>query len=111
MLDVLVRGIARAGGIEVADEARIFEAPPPRRSILRRLSEAFERWNVRRSTYQTLKQLDDRMLTDIGLHRGMLEVVAEQLGRPAAANDNVRPVALADFVANDNERPASKACV
>ena len=111
MLDIFVRSIARAGGIEVADDAQIFEAPPPRRSILKQLAQVFERWNVRRSTYLTLRQLDDRILKDIGLHRGALHDVADRIGRGAAANDNTLPVALTDLAANDNEQLSARECV
>ena len=54
MLDILTRSIARAGGVEVPDNVRIVEPSTPRRSIFESLAEAFERWNVRRSTWLTL---------------------------------------------------------
>lgn len=107
MMDIFVRSIARAGGIEVPDDARIFDTPPSRRSILKGLVQAFARWNVRRSTYLTLQQMDDRMLKDIGLHRGALHRVAGEIGQRAAANDNVLPVALSDLAANDDDLSAS----
>lgn len=104
MLDILTRSIARAGGIEVPDHVRIVAPSLPRRPILERLAAAFERWNIRRSTYLTLKELDDRSLADIGLRRGMLYEVADDIGRLAAANDNELPVALSQLAANDDDR-------
>ena len=103
MLDILTRSIARAAGVEVPANVRIIEPSAPRRPFLKRLADAFERWNVRRSTYLTLKALDDHMLSDIGLHRGKLYDVADDIGRLAAANDNELPVALSQLAANDND--------
>lgn len=111
MLDSLYRGIARAGGVEVAADVRIVEKSPSRPSALKRLAAAFERWNVRRSTYLTLRQLDDRILKDIGLHRGVLHSVADEIGRRAAANDNLLPVAVSDLADNDNDPSACTECV
>ena len=111
MLDILTRSIARAGGVEVPDNVRIVEPSPPRRSILQSLAQAFERWNIRRSTWLTLRELDDHMLADIGLHRGMLHDVADGIGRLAGANDNERPVALSQLAANDNPSRAQAECV
>ena len=106
MLDILTRSIARAGGIEVPDHVRIVPAPAPRRPILKpalkSIVDAFERWNVRRATWLTLKEMDDYMLADIGLHRGILRDVADNIGRLASANDNELPVALSQLAANDN---------
>ena len=102
MLDILTRSIARAAGVEVPANVRIVDRPKPRRSIYKSLTDAFELWNVRRSTYLTLKALDDHMLSDIGLHRGMLYDVADDIGRLVAANDNELPVALSQLAANDN---------
>ena len=111
MLDSLYRGIARAAGIEVRGDVRIVEDSPSRPSALKRFAAAFERWNVRRSTYLTLQRLDDRLLKDIGLERGALYGVADQIGRRVAANDNGRPVGLPDLAANDNDLSASAKCV
>jgi uncharacterized protein YjiS (DUF1127 family) len=101
MLDILARSIARAGGIEVPDNVRIVEAAASRRPILEVLADAFGRWNVRRATWLTLRELDDRTLTDIGLDRGMLRDVADDMSR-VAVNDNELPVALSHLAANDN---------
>lgn len=112
MLDILARSIARAAGVETPDDLRIIEPAAPHRSVVRRLFQAFERWNVRRSTYLTLKHLDDRLLRDIGLHRGILYDVAQNLGRRAAANDNELPVALSHLAAaNDNSTRVNTECV
>ena len=111
MLDILTRSIARAGGIEVPDNVQIIEPSRPRRSIFESLAEAFERWNIRRSTFLTLKQLDDHMLTDIGLRRGMLHDVADDISRLAVANDNELPVALSQLAANDNGPHTQAECV
>jgi len=101
MLDILARSIARAGGIEVPDNVRIVEAAASRRPILKVLADAFGRWNVRRATWLTLRELDDRMLADIGLDRAMLHDVADDMSQ-RAANDNELPVALSQLAANDN---------
>ena len=111
MLDILTRSIARAAGVEVPDNVRIVEPSPPRRSIFESLAEAFERWNIRRSTYLTLRELDDRLLADIGLHRGMLHDVADDISRLTVANDNELPVALSQLAANDNAPHTQAECV
>jgi uncharacterized protein YjiS (DUF1127 family) len=111
MLDILTRSIARAGGIEIPDNVRIVEPSPPRRSIFQSLARAFERWNIRRSTWLTLRELDDHVLADIGLHRGMLHNVADDMSRLAVANDNELPVALSQLAANDNPPRAQAECV
>ncbi len=103
MLESIYRGIALAAGINVPRDVRLVRNPPARSSVLRRLVAAFERRNVRRSTYRTLQQLDDRTLRDIGLDRSGLLGVADAVARRAAANDNARPVALAQLAANDND--------
>ena len=105
MMDILTRSIARAGGIEVPDNVRIVPTPAPRRPILKpalkSIADAFERWNVRRATWLTLRELDDRTLTDIGLDRSRLHDVANDVSR-LAVNDNELPVALSQLAANDN---------
>jgi uncharacterized protein YjiS (DUF1127 family) len=111
MLDILTRSIARAAGVEVPDNMRIIEPSAPRQSIFKSLAEAFELWNVRRSTWLTLRELDDHMLADIGLHRGMLHDVADDISRLAVANDTDLPVALSQLAANDNPPRAQAECV
>ncbi len=98
MLDILTRSIARAGGIEVADHIRIVPRPKPGKSALRRLAGAFSRYRARNSALKVLSRLDDRLLGDIGLHRGMLRDAADGIVDPRAANDN----AAAPRAANDN---------
>ena len=111
MLDILSRSIARAAGVEIPDNVRIVEPSAPRKSIFESLSEAFERWNIRRSTYLTLRELDDHLLTDIGLHRGMLHDVADNISRLSVANDNELPVALSQLAANDNPPHRQAECI
>ena len=103
MLDILARSIARAAGVETPDNLRIVEPSPPRLPILESLVRAFERWNIRRSTWLTLREMDDRTLSDIGLYRGILHDVADDISRLAVANDNDLPVALSQLYANDND--------
>lgn len=110
MLDILTRSIARAAGVEVPDDVRIVEPSAPRPSVFKRIAGAFERWNVRRSTYLTLKAMDDHLLSDIGLHRGMLHQIADDMSR-VAANDNEPPVALSQLAANDNDIGGRADCV
>lgn len=111
MLEILTRSIARAGGIEVPENVSITGSTADRRSVLAKVKEALERWNIRRSTYLTLKHLDDRTLADIGLHRSMLHGIADDVSRLAAANDNARPVALSQLFANDNDPRGCAGCV
>lgn len=113
MLDILTRSIARAGGIEVPTDKHVVQRPSLRRPIIESLAEsftrgklAFERWNLRRSTWLTLKALDDRTLRDIGLDRGMLYQVADDISQLRTANDDELPVALSRLAANDNDTPA-----
>lgn len=111
MMDIFTRSIARAAGVEVPDNVRIVEPSPPRQSILESLAEAFERWNIRRSTYLTLKRLDDHLLSDIGLHRGILHDVADDISRLGVANDIELPVALSEIAANDNGLASPARCI
>lgn len=110
MLDILTSSIARAGGIEVSADPQILQRPSARRSILKGVAEsvrrgmrAFERWNLRRSTWLTLKALDDRTLADIGLDRGMLYQVADDIVRLPVANDNDARAGRPRLAANDND--------
>lgn len=111
MLEILSRSIARAGGIEVPENVSITGSTAKRRSVLAKVMEAFERWNIRRSTYLTLRQLDDRTLADIGLHRSMLHGIANDISQLAPANDNGRPVALSQLYVNDNDLQGCADCV
>ena len=110
-MEFLFRGIARAGGIEVAPEQRIF--PPsqltaprnravpglarrivadiaggvPLRSIetgVSRLVEGFRAARRRRAAIGELSALSDHALKDVGLHRGEIRSVVHEMTRAAA---------------------------
>jgi len=102
--------MARAAGVEVPGDVRIVERGPSRPSAVRRLAAAFERWQARRSTYLTLRQLDDRTLKDIGLSRGMLLSVADRIATRTELNENAVPVRLPVLTANDNDPCVSADC-
>lgn len=107
MMEALTRGIARAAGVEVPPDVAIVEPATPRPTLLSRAVRAFRLWHIRRSTYRTLQQLDDRILKDIGLHRGTLDGVADAMGRRALGE---APVPSPRTVANDNDPATSRAC-
>ncbi len=86
MSTIQSRSIARAGGIDVADQIRI--AAKPGKSVLRRLVGAFNRYRNRDSAIKALSRLNDRMLKDIGLHRGNIHDVADRFADSRATNDN-----------------------
>lgn len=110
-MEFLFRGIARAGGIEVAPEQRIF--PPsqtkarrnrttpglarrvvadiaggaPLRSIetgVSRLVAGFRAVRRRRAAIGELSALSDHALKDIGLHRSQIRSVVDEMTRVAA---------------------------
>lgn len=110
MLDSIYRGIAHAAGVEVPGDVRIVDKHPSGPSVFARIAAAFERWYKRRSTYLVLQQLDDKTLKDIGLHRGMLLSVADQVSRRAVATGDKQPVALRELAANDNDPCPSADC-
>ncbi len=128
-MEFLFRGIARAGGIEVAPEQRIF--PPsqtkasqtkpsqpkarrnrttpglarrvvadiaggvPLRSLetgVMRLIEGFRAARRRHAAISELSALSDRMLEDIGLHRGEIRSVVHEMTRAAAPAQSQTPV-------------------
>ncbi len=109
-MEFLFRGIARAGGIEVAPEQRLF--PPsqpnarrnrttpglarrvladitggaPLRNIevgVSRLVEEFRAARRRRAAIGELSALSDHTLKDIGLHRGEIRSVVREMTRAA----------------------------
>jgi uncharacterized protein YjiS (DUF1127 family) len=56
---------------------------------IRNLASSFSLWRQRRSTYAELMRLDDRMLADIGLHRGEVRAVAEMGELPSRVRDSL----------------------
>ena len=111
-MEFLFRGIARAGGIEVAPEQRIFPPSQPKtrrnrttpglarrvvadiaggaplRSLetgVSRLVEGFRAGRRRRAAIRELSALSDHTLKDIGLHRGEIRSVVHEMTRVAAA--------------------------
>ena len=119
-MNIWFNAIARAGGIEVAAEQRIFppshttpsqpKAPrnrttpglarrfvadiaggAPLRGIetgVSRLVEWFRATRRRRAAIGELSALSDRMLKDIGLHRGEIRSVVHEMTRAAAPSDS-----------------------
>ncbi len=110
-MEFLFRGIARAGGIEVAPEQRLF---PPSQTKVRRSRagpglarrilvdarggapfhavEALRLWHQRRAAIRDLSRLSDHMLKDIGLHRGEIRSVVDEMTRAAAPAQRPTPV-------------------
>jgi uncharacterized protein YjiS (DUF1127 family) len=66
-------------------------------SILMALAERIRQHRVRRQTIAELSQLDDKMLSDIGVVRGNIETIAQQISRQPAAPSPWRK--LADVLA------------
>lgn len=101
MLTIWTHSIARAAGVEIPTGPLPITSPAPRGfPLVRRLGKVWRAWRDRRETLRALQRLDDRMLADIGLNRGMIDGVAEDLVRSRPANDN-RP--LPRVPANDNK--------
>jgi uncharacterized protein YjiS (DUF1127 family) len=50
-------------------------------SVFERAADAFVSWRNARANAKVLRSLSDRQLDDIGLHRGDIGEVAEQLAR------------------------------
>ncbi len=117
-MEFLFRGIARAGGIEVAPEQRLFPPSQPKtrrnrttpglarrvvadiaggvplRSIetgVSRLVEGFRAARRRRTAIGELSALSDHTLKDIGLHRGEIRSVVHEMTRAAAATPGDPP--------------------
>lgn len=103
MLNIWTRSIARAAGVEVPED-KLPVAPAERRRIglARRIAAAWRDWRDARVTRRALYRLNDRMLADIGLDRGRIDGVADELIRSRAANDNFP---LTRMPANDNRPP------
>ncbi|MCH8926015.1 MAG: DUF1127 domain-containing protein [Proteobacteria bacterium] len=118
-MEFLFRGIARAGGIEVAPEQRIFPPSQPKarrnrttpglarrvvadiaggaplRSIetgVSRLVEGFRAARRRRAAIGELSALSDHTLKDIGLHRSEILSVVHEMTRAAASAQRPTPV-------------------
>lgn len=101
MLTIWTHSIARAAGVEIPP-GRLPIATTPRRRfrLVRRLMGAWRRWRDRRETLRALRRLDDRLLADIGLNRGMIDDVGDGLIRSRPANDNLP---IRGVAANDNQ--------
>ncbi len=118
-MEFLFRGIARAGGIEVAPEQRIFPPSHPKAprnrtipglarrvvadiaggvslpalgSRVLRLGQALSIWRRRRAAVRELSALSDHTLKDIGLHRSEIRSVVHELTRAAAPAQRPTPV-------------------
>jgi uncharacterized protein YjiS (DUF1127 family) len=50
-------------------------------ALLERVVDAFVAWRSARSTEKVLRELSDKQLADIGLHRGDITALAEDLSR------------------------------
>ncbi len=110
-MNIWFDAIARAGGIEVAAEQRLFppREPKVRRSragpgLARRILadarggapfhavEALRLWRQRRAAIRDLSRLSDHTLKDIGLHRGEIRSVVHEMTRAAAPAQSQTPV-------------------
>lgn len=50
-------------------------------TAVERIVDGLDAWRSRRATHTALSALTDKQLSDIGLHRGDIAVVAEDLAR------------------------------
>lgn len=73
---------------------------------LRDIASAARGWRMRRAAINELSRLDDRLLRDIGIHRGEIAAVVDGMLRrpPVAAR---RPTPELQVVAADVTRPAA----
>ncbi len=115
-MNIWFDAIARAGGIEVAPGTgwSPTDAPKARRnrptlarrvladigggaslealkSRISHLGQALSVWHRRRAAIGELSALSDRMLEDIGLHRGQIRSVVHEMTRAAAATRAAAP--------------------
>lgn len=103
MLTIWTHSIARAAGVEIpAGRLPVGPAVPRGFPLARRLAQAWRVWRDRRETRRALQRLDDRLLADIGLSRGMIDYAADGLIRSRPANDNLP---MREMPANDNRAP------
>ena len=138
-MNIWFNAIARASGIEVAHEQRIF--PPsqlkarrnrttpglarrvvadiadgaPFRSIetgVSRLVEGFRAARRRRAAIGELSALSDRSLKDIGLHRGEIRSVVREMTRAAAPAQRQTPVSRRPALADTflGAQPCAQPC-
>ncbi len=121
-MNIWFNAIARAGGIEVAPEQRIFPPRQPKarrnrttpglarrvvadiaggaplRSIetgVSRLVEGFRAARSHRAAIGELSALNDHALKDIGLHRSEIPSVVHEMTRAAAPAQRITPVSKA----------------
>ncbi len=87
MLDIVMRSIARAGGIEVPADRRIVAPPPRGRSPIRRLVGAVERWFARRPARCASKPEGDRARPGIGPTRGVFQAASGGTARLGGVAD------------------------
>ncbi len=138
-MEFLFRGIARAGGIEVAPEQRLF--PPSQTKARRkrttpglarrivadiaggtplggietgvsRLVEGFRAARRRRAAIGELSALSDRSLKDIGLHRSEIRSVVDEMSRGAAPAQRQTPVSRQPALADTflGAQPCAQPC-
>lgn len=108
MLNILIHSIARAGGVELplARDTRSRNPDGRVRALLARMMASYRRQRDRRQTYRALARLSDHALRDIGLERGMIERVADDLASRTPANDNWP----ARAVGSGRHRPRAAGC-
>ncbi len=129
-MNIWFNAIARAGGIEVAPKQRIF--PPsqpkaPRNRTTRRLArrvladvggsvsrliEGFRTARRRGAAIRELSTLSDHALKDIGLHRGEIRSVVDEMTRAAAPARRQAPVSRRPALADTflGARPCAQPC-
>ena len=58
---------------------------------LKKVAYAVESWRQRRATYGELTSLDDRLLSDIGIHRADIPAIADAVGHRRIVGGRVTP--------------------